>query len=100
MGICERVGHVDVPNSHSTRHSVCGSSVCQIYAQPKESHTLTQSVRFVGTLAGTRKRGTRFSRKVSEAHGVSVNCFVDASFAPVWNQFEDDDNAKSQTGYA
>ena len=48
-------------------------------------------------LAGTRKRGICFSRKVSEPK-VSVNCHVDASFAPVWNQFDDEDNAKSQTG--
>ena len=31
---------------------------------------------------------------------LSVNCFVDASFAPAWNQWEEKDNARSQTGHA
>ena len=51
-------------------------------------------------LCGARKRGIRFQRKILNSDVLHVNCFVDASFAPVWDQFDDEDNARSQTGYA
>ena len=49
-------------------------------------------------IKGTRTKGVRFQRKMVNK-SLNVNCFVDASFAPVWNQWNDDENARSQTGY-
>ena len=40
----------------------------------------------------------RFRRKIVDKD-LRVNCFVDALFAPVWNEFNAKDNARSQTGY-
>ena len=65
--------------------------------QPRECHANAMR-KICRYLKGTRKRGLRFHRKLVDKQ-LSVNCFVDASFAPVWNQWEEKENARSQTGY-
>ena len=64
---------------------------------PKESdaNAIKKICRYI---KGTRNTGIKFQRKMINDK-LNVNCFVDASFAPVWKQFDDPENARSQTGY-
>ena len=50
-------------------------------------------------LKGTDKRGLRFSKRIITTDELQVNCYVDASFCPNWQDNEDDDSAKSRSGY-
>ena len=64
---------------------------------PKQSHAnaIKKICRYI---KGTRDTGIKFQRKMVDDE-LRINCFVDASFAPVWAQFDDPENARSQTGY-
>jgi hypothetical protein len=52
-------------------------------------------------LQGTKDKGLRFSKRQMRDDGFRVDCFVDASFAPMWGYAPNDDSksAKSRTGY-
>jgi hypothetical protein len=67
---------------------------------PKQSHAHAVK-KICRYLQGTRNKGLRFSKLQMREDGFRVDCFVDASFAPMWGYAPHDDSksAKSRTGY-
>ena len=66
---------------------------------PKQSHgnAVKKIVRY---LRGTREQGLRFSKRPT-TETIRLDCFVDASFAPLfgYEHYDDPKNAESRTGY-
>ena len=72
---------------------------CARYAHdPKHSHG-NAIKKICWHLEGMKARGIRVKRTTLDPKNLQANCYVDALFAPVWTQDNDDDNTKSQMGH-
>ena len=94
MHVC--IGHADVSNTHTAQHHQWAVHACaRCTHDPKRSHG-NAIEKICQHLEGTKKCGIKVRHTPLDPSNLQVNCHVATSFAPVWTQCNNNNNAKSQ----